>query len=348
MFFLFHGYLLLMRELIYKILREQNTGTNPLSQAEIMLFKYINSKKKEAKTKPKLMELITTTLKSMGWDSSLAMFYYEMFALNYREDGDYENLTHDEFKGVKEFRTKTIPNTNAWQFTVAKMPFKGSNIEGRWNTDSKGIDYYVVYSYKWYPVYLFKQGIWYEAINRYSIATGKQMSQANPVKYDSNIGKDVVLATQEEMSKLESYATFDDIMKHKVKSAVKNKESLISQKPKNVTSYVGWEDRINNNVNDIGFKVKFKITDVREENNKIVVDVDIIEVNRREGNKAVKTPENYTKGELPGVTKEKVENNVIRAIMSDFRNYVGKSQPFGKNNEDRSNIKFNFFHEKEK
>jgi hypothetical protein len=63
-----------MREIIRKILREQNTGTNPLSRTEIMLFKYINSKKKDAKTKPKLMELITTTLKSMGLDPALAAF----------------------------------------------------------------------------------------------------------------------------------------------------------------------------------------------------------------------------------------------------------------------------------
>jgi hypothetical protein len=337
-----------MRELIRKILREQNTGTNPLNRTEIMLFKYINSKKKEAKTKPKLMELITTTLKSMGLDPSLAAFYYEMFALNYRENGDYENLTHDDFKGVKEFRSRTIPNTKASQFTIAKMPFKGSNLDARWNTDSKGIDYYAVYSYGWYPIYLFKQGVWYEVTRRYSSSTGRQMSNANPVKYDRNIGKDVVLVTQDEMSKLESYATFDDIMKNKVKSAVKDKESLISKKPKNVSSMVSWEDRNEANVNDIGFKVKFKITDVREEDGKAVVDVNIIEVNKREGNKAVKTPENYIQGELPGVTKEKVEKNVMRAIQSDFTNYFGKHQPWGKNIEDKSNIKFNFIHEKEK
>jgi len=174
------------------------------------------------------------------------------------------------------------------------------------------------------------------------------MSNANPVKYDSNIGKDVVLVTQDEMSKLERSATLDDIMKNKVKSAVKDKESLISKRPKNVTSQVGWEDRNDVNPNDVGFKVKFKITDVREEDGKIVVDVNVMEVNRRDGNKAVKTPENYTKGELPGVTKEKVEKNIVRVIQSDFTNYVGKHQPWGKNIEDRSNVKFNFIHEKEK
>ena len=334
-----------MKELIRKILREQNTGTNPLSRTEIMLFKYINSKKKEAKTKPKLMELITTTLKSMGLEPSLAAFYYEMFALNYREDGDYENLTHENFKGVKEFRSRTIPNTKAWEFTIAKMPFKGSNMDARWNTDSNGVDYYAVYSYSWYPIYLFKQGVWYEVTRRYSSSTGRQMSNANPVKYDSNIGKEVVLVTQDEMKQLERSATIDDIMKNKVKSAVKNKEHLISKKPKNVGSVSYWGD--NEDANAMGFKVKFKVSDVREDDNKIVVDVNVMEVNRKEGNKAIKTPENYTKGELPGVTKERVEKNIIRVIQSDFTNYVGKSQPWGKNVEDRSNVKFNFIHEKE-
>jgi hypothetical protein len=334
-----------MKELIRKILREQNTGTNPLSRTEIMLFKYINSKKKEAKTKPKLMELITTTLKSMGLEPSLAAFYYEMFALNYREDGDYENLTHENFKGVKEFRSRTIPNTKAWEFTIAKMPFKGSNMDARWNTDSNGVDYYAVYSYSWYPIYLFKQGVWYEVTRRYSSSTGRQMSNANPVKYDSNIGKEVVLVTQDEMKQLERSATIDDIMKNKVKSAVKNKEQLISKKPKNVGSVSYWGD--NEDANAMGFKVKFKVSDVREDDGKIVVDVNVMEVNRKEGNKAIKTPENYTKGELPGVTKDRVEKNIIRVIQSDFTNYVGKSQPWGKNVEDRSNVKFNFIHEKE-
>jgi ABC-type dipeptide/oligopeptide/nickel transport system ATPase component len=334
-----------MKELIRRILREQNTGTNPMSRTEIMLFKYINSKKKEAKTKPKLMELITTTLKSMGLEPSLSAFYYEMFALNYREDGDYENLTHENFKGVKEFRSRTIPNTKAWEFTIAKMPFKGSNMDARWNTDSNGVDYYAVYSYSWYPIYLFKQGVWYEVTRRYSSSTGRQMSNANPVKYDSNIGKEVVLVTQDEMKQLERSATIDDIMKNKVKSAVKNKEHLISKKPKNVGSVSYWGD--NEDANAMGFKVKFKVSDVREDDNKIVVDVNVMEVNRKEGNKAIKTPENYTKGELPGVTKERVEENIIRVIQSDFTNYVGKSQPWGKNVEDRSNVKFNFIHEKE-
>jgi len=310
-----------------------------------MLFKYINSKKKESKTKPKLMELITTTLKSMGLEPSLAAFYYEMFALNYREDGDYENLTHENFKGVKEFRSRTIPNTKAWEFTIAKMPFKGSNMDARWNTDSNGVDYYAVYSFGWYPIYLFKQGVWYEVTRRYSSSTGRQMSNANPVKYDSNIGKEVVLVTQDEMKQLERSSTVDDIMKHKVKSAVKNKEQLISKKPKNVGSVSYWGD--NEDANAMGFKVKFKVRDVIEDDGKIVVDCNVIEVNRKEGNKAIKTPENYTKGELPGVTKERVEKNIIRVIQSDFTNYVGKSQPWGKNVEDRSNVKFNFIHEKE-
>lgn len=334
-----------MKELILRILREQNTGTNPMSRTEIMLFKYINSKKKEAKTKPKLMELIITTLKSMGLEPSLSAFYYEMFALNYREDGDYENLTHENFKGVKEFRSRTIPNTKAWEFTIAKMPFKGSNMDARWNTDSNGVDYYVVYSFGWYPIYLFKQGVWYEVTRRYSSSTGRQMSNANPVRYDSNIGKEVVLVTQDEMKKLERSATIDDIMKNKVKSAVKNKEHLISKKPKNVGSVSYWGD--NEDANAMGFKVKFKVSDVREEDGKIVVDVNVMEVNRKEGNKAIKTPENYTKGELPGVTKDRVEKNIIRVIQSDFTNYIGKAQPWGKNVEDRSNVKFNFIHEKE-
>jgi hypothetical protein len=335
-----------MKELIRNILIE-STNSNPLSRVEIMLFKYINNKKKETKTKSELMDLISDTLKNMGLNPDLALFYYEMFALNYRENGDYENLTYNEFKGVKDFKAKKTPNVSAWKFTTAKMPFKGSNLEGKWSKDSKGVDYYVVTSYGWFPIFLFKEGVWYEVTRRYSSSTGRQMSNAMPVKYDDNIGRDVVLVTQDEMSKLESYATLDDITKNKFKSAIKNKESLISDKTKNISSSQWWMDD-DGNQDDIGFKVKFKISDVREENGKIVVDVNIMEVNRRDGNKTVYTPENYTKGELPGVTKERVERNILRKIRSNFKDYIGKAQPWGKYIEDRSNVRFNFIHEKEK
>jgi hypothetical protein len=39
---------------------------------------------------------------------------------------------------------------------------------------------YVVFSYDWYPIFVYKDGQWYENQNRYSVSTAKQMSQLRP------------------------------------------------------------------------------------------------------------------------------------------------------------------------
>jgi hypothetical protein len=38
----------------------------------------------------------------------------------------------------------------------------------------------VVYSYNWYPIFVYKNGQWFENENRYSMSTAKQMSQLRP------------------------------------------------------------------------------------------------------------------------------------------------------------------------
>ena len=61
----------------------------------------------------------------------------------------------------------------------------------------------------------------------------------------------------------------------------------------------------------------------------------------------------YLRGELPNVSKEKVENTVKDRIIHNFKDYVGK-HPYYDNTynlekfADKQTIKFNFIHEYEK
>ena len=84
------------------------------------------------------------------------------------------------------------------------------------------------------------------------------MNYSDPSTYSHELGRDVILVTKEEMEELRRNATYDDIMKNKVKSVVKDKEKLISKKPKLVQNYSYF---------DAGqpIKVRFKVTDIREE-----------------------------------------------------------------------------------
>lgn len=52
--------------------------------------------------------------------------------------------------------------------------------------------------------------------------------------------------------------------------------------------------------------------------------VDVIDVLRRTGNVGIATPENYTKGELRGVTKDHVEKRIIANVVQDLKEYIGK------------------------
>ena len=86
-------------------------------------------------------------------------------------------------------------------------------------------------------------------------------------------------------------------------------------------------------------KIKFKIKDIKEENNNAIVEVEIMNVLKREGNKVVDTPENYLKGELPGITKDTIEKRIESSIRSDYRKYFGSNQI-------ENPIKFRFIHSK--
>jgi hypothetical protein len=322
-----------MRLLIRKILRE-DISENPLSKQEIALFKFLNKVMENKPRKDKLYDQIKQGLRMFGLNPKNSQYYFDLFNLNYRPDGKYEKITPDEFKGVKSFRAKSITNPQAGEYTQVKAPFRGSNLKGQWEKDRDGEEFYVVYSYGWYPIYLYKKGIWYEIIDTYSSSTGKHIRYSYPFRYNSSIDKMVVLVDRDEMEKLQRNAGFDEIMKTKKDKLLRDKSRLISNKPK-LISNLDWLETPSST-----YKVKFRLTDIDEENGKVVVKVSIDDVVEREGNKSVKSDKDYTKGDIPNVTKEKVEKTVQRNILGNMTQYLGSSKI-------ELPIEFKFKHKKE-
>lgn len=68
-------------------------------------------------------------------------------------------------------------NAKSRKFVQNLEEFKANNLSGR-----KEGHYYVVYSYNWYPLFVFsfKDSVWFQNSERYSVSTSKQTSQCHP------------------------------------------------------------------------------------------------------------------------------------------------------------------------
>lgn len=320
-----------MKNLILRILEEEVKQDKALSNTEIALFKYLNKKRVGLK-KTDRRKLIQDSLKLMGLDEKLAKYYSEMYELNYRKNGDYENITKDEFIDPRTNKPYRTTNVNAREYTKAKLPFKGSNLEANWRKDFNGVEYYEVVSYGWYPIYLFKDGIWYQSLKSYSSTTGRQMSQSNPIQYDSDLGRNVVLVTQNEMDELKRRATFDDIIRRKRERLISKKGQYISDKPKHVLQkWIGEP-----------MKVKFKVTDIEEVGDKVLISVFVDDAGKAEGAKMIPSKGGYLRNELPGIDKQRVETEISKNILRNLTEYIGRE--YG---EDIGNIKLSFTHKHE-
>jgi len=178
-------------------------------------------------------------------------------------------------------------------------------------------------SYGWYPIYIFKNGIWYENLNRYSSSTGRQMSNANPVErsWNEDLGETVYVLDEPEMKRLKSGATHDEIMNSKIER-LKSKEKEFQSKRISSAQHKDWYWRQNENQAP-NFRAKFKINSIKTEGDKATIVIDIYDVVKTLHGKSILTPENYLKGEIPNVTREKVEESIRRKLLSDLRGFIG-------------------------
>ena len=275
-----------MDNFIKKLLRESvDNDEKLLSKEEVRLFKLLNNKKHELGTKEEMTDFIIMMLKLMGKPTHRASFYYEVYTQNYRPEGDYENLTQETFKDYRGFKQKRTPNNTAWEYSTATIPFKGSNVEGFWDENNKGEWYYVVQSWGWYPVFLFKNDQWYTVDDTYSSSTSKQMSQSRPRIYFDQLNSEVVSVSKTEIKDLMNGKGLEDVEQKRYGDFVSSKESLSKLPAKTKTFGWSWNDKI---------KATFKITNIETENDDVIFEITVIKAGYVEGtNKMVKFEGEY-------------------------------------------------------
>lgn len=296
-----------MKDFILKILKESIPGPEvekrALTRKEVTLFKYLNQHKKEAKTKEGLMKVIKTMMGVLGLPENEYTLYYEVYSVNYRPDGDYENITPEEFRDYRLFKAKKTPNNEAYEYTSAKIPFKGSNLEGEWKVNNNNQWYYVVESYGWYPIFLFINDQWYRVLDSYSSSTRKHLSGANPVHWNSGLKANVVGVTRSEMNNLmNGRYDFEGMKSSRVPNFVKNMKNQLVSSKKLISS--GWGDD--------AIRVSYIITDIFEADGKIKIVVRVNKAGRMEGRKMVVNPDYQNDERLVNDIETAIKQNIIR------------------------------------
>ena len=300
------------------------------------LFKMLNNEKKKHKTRAALIEVIKGYLPYLSIPEKYSLYLLELYLLNYRKDGDYSNLTKDNFVDPRKKKGKVASNTKASQYTIAQLPFKGSNLEGYWSEDRNGKPYYKVVSYGWYPIYIYKDDKWYEASAKYSSSTSKQMGNANPVSWNDYLDNQVYTLTNDEMTMLEQGKSHEEIMQAKLKK-LKSVETELSKRKKTSKTwgYPGQAPQVN---------IKFKVKSIDIEDDKAIVTVDIYDVLKREGGREVPTTQNYLKGEIPNITPKIIEDNIKSKLRDELKDYIGTRSRYTGENPPKTQVEFKFNH----
>ena len=294
-----------MKSLIKRILSEEQPP-NPygekrvLNKREVILFRYLNKHKHELKTKKDMIEEINRMLTVVDLPNNLVRFYYEVYTANYRPDGDYGNIKPEEFKDYRQFVQRKTPNNTAYEYSSAKIPFIGSNVEGKWGVNNSNQWYYVVLSYKWYPIFLFINDQWYRVLDTYSSSTRKQMSHSNPVSWNSGLEANVIGVTKQEINDLmNGKYDLSDMKSKRVINFVKDMKLQLIGNKKLISS--GWGEN--------GIRVSYYITDINDDNGIIKIDVKINKAGRMVDRKMVPDPDYKN--------NERMVNDIKNAIKQD-------------------------------
>jgi hypothetical protein len=155
-----------MKNTIRKILKEE--VDNRKEKLEKYVIKTLKDENFDLKTP--YNKVITFINKNFGFSGLEAFELYQLFKDNYFKD-EYDELVRTD---VTKKRVSTSNKTGR-DLVISRIPFKGSNTHAEYK---RGV--YTVYSYNWYPIFVNKDGQWFENENRYSMSTAKQMSQLRP------------------------------------------------------------------------------------------------------------------------------------------------------------------------
>ena len=306
--FLFKIYLYDMDNLIKKILLEE-LGKSALNKMEINMFRHLNSNKKNLSTKAKMIDFIKTMMPIFSRPESDALYYYELYTANYRPEGDYENITSDNIVNFINFKQRKISNINGYIYVTAKIPFKGSNVEGYWETNDMNKWIYIVKSYGWYPIFTFIDNVWYEVNDSYSSSTSKQMRNVRPNHYNSDLDTETVQVSQKDIRKLIDGKAISDVESERINDFLEHPK-LGDIKKLTLKKINDWE-------NNKSYNVKFSVNDIKQNERNIEIDVNIISV------KDLGDKKSYKFNELDEMVKEKIIKGLKNTIVStapDFLN----------------------------
>lgn len=189
----------------------------------------------------------------------------------YNDEGDLTNEGHNDYEvywfpnyAITSFIDKMIEDGNV-MFNKAEQFKKGGNIKTS-NQNSSGLvkdrtefkasnlsgenigDSYVVKSYSHYPIFVYKDGKWYENKDKYSVSTSKQTTQSRPTS-------DTIKLSTVEMKELYGYETggtvttlsFDNMMEHHLASdekiSITDVENFLGRKPNFEEHILGYKIR---------------------------------------------------------------------------------------------------------
>jgi hypothetical protein len=288
-----------MRDFLRKLLKEYEEE-NAFTKKEALFFKFLNNYRKASDaTSSKLGDFMLRNMKSFGLDPSEHSHYLNLYTQNYREDGRYDLTNKSDLKQYHKIKSQRTSNQRAGDLVAELKPFKGSNLKAQWEQDNKGDWAYVVYSWDWYPVFMYKYRRWFEVDNKYSASTSKQMSQSNPRRYNNSIGKTMIVVSSTEMKNLlNGNESVDKVITNKNEKFVTTIEKELNQF-KQVR--LGWDPRV---------RVSFNFTNVDIEDGNPVVSVSIVKVDKMNGLKIDKESGNFFRNEMIGVTREYVTDQM--------------------------------------
>lgn len=312
-----------MKRIIRRILME-TLEKGIFTPMEVRLFKFVNRFKKQLGTEAKMLEFFTNSLSTFNIPKSQARKYYDIYTLNYRPEGDYENVNQNNFKDPKMYGVqKRTSNINARSFTKDKLPFKGSNLEAKWENTQDNEWAYIVYSYGWYPIYVFKYGKWFQIDSSYSSSTAKQMRHSYPISYNSDLGEAAINVNRDQIQKIiRGSLKPEDLLTTRTDDFIN--EMKKKQRTGEVTMFrQGWGDE--------RVRIKFKVLSVRKSRKGYNIIVDVTDIDKIVDNKFDREAGDFFNDEMVGINKDTIKKYMndyfsditkqrFQGLMSDFYN----------------------------
>jgi hypothetical protein len=182
--------------------------------------------------------------------------------------------------------------------------------------DGKGEWAYVVISYGWYPIYIYKYKKWFEASNTYSSSTSKQMRNTRPTRWNSKIGKEMLICDRNEMEEIRrGVIKPDQLVVNKNNKFTESIDKLIDSRTLQ-TIRVGWFPRL---------RISFYYTGVRFNEKMPEVTINVVKVDKMVNNKIDREAGDFFTDNMNGVTKEYLKSSIDSYFERSFSEMLGRS-----------------------